>query len=77
MGLPLPAKVLKASGHRCGCCQPPGPISGNSVEENVRIIAPVNHLLRKKGIEALLLDETLQTRLDKALGGFSVKAILL
>lgn len=34
MGLPLPAKVLKASGHRCGCCQPPGPISGNSVEEN-------------------------------------------
>ena len=34
MGLPLPAKVLKASGHRCGCCQPPGPISGNSMEEN-------------------------------------------
>lgn len=34
VGLPLPAKVLKACGHRCGYCPPPGPVSGNSVEEN-------------------------------------------
>ena len=27
MGPPLPAKVLKASGHRCGCHQPPGPVT--------------------------------------------------
>lgn len=37
----------------------------------------VNHLLRKKEIESSLLDETLHTRLDKALGGLSVETVPL
>lgn len=28
--LPLPAKIIKASGHRCSCGQPSGPMSGHS-----------------------------------------------
>lgn len=29
-----PCQGYKASGHRCGHCQPPGPMSGNSAEED-------------------------------------------